>query len=284
MRFHINPETGNVSPCRAVAGKCPFSEQTPHFLTAQAAQEAYEKFMQNPSPDESFNSREVDISYTPEAALKKFNEEIKDKEFSLNIFHGGEPGALLETLFGKDPRDNTPGADLGITELKTQSAAMSGSRLTLGRIPSGSNLNRLHGKFLSDKPRTVLNLAVGKWKERGDKKYGLEVDETSRTVSLVVTDEEGNRLTSDREFSWPLATLESKAEEKLKNIAVARYKKENLDTHGANKVTFTEMRIGGITGKTMIEKLKVGRIYFDIKITPESHRVTLSCKLADIEK
>lgn len=40
--YHINPLGGDVGPCKAVKGKCPFGDETLHYKTREAARTAYE--------------------------------------------------------------------------------------------------------------------------------------------------------------------------------------------------------------------------------------------------
>ncbi len=42
-KYHINAETGDVGPCRAEKGNCPFGGENEHYNTAEGARSAYEK-------------------------------------------------------------------------------------------------------------------------------------------------------------------------------------------------------------------------------------------------
>lgn len=41
--YHINPDSGDVSACRAIKGKCPFGNIDQHFTSAEAARQAFEE-------------------------------------------------------------------------------------------------------------------------------------------------------------------------------------------------------------------------------------------------
>lgn len=43
MIYHINPENGNASRCRAAKGKCPFGNEDVHFTSKEAAARYYEQ-------------------------------------------------------------------------------------------------------------------------------------------------------------------------------------------------------------------------------------------------
>lgn len=55
VRYHVNSETGKVGKCSAVSGKCPFGSSDEHYTSKEAAQKAYENFMDK----ESLNSVKV---------------------------------------------------------------------------------------------------------------------------------------------------------------------------------------------------------------------------------
>lgn len=44
--YHINPQTGDVSACRATQGKCPFGSSAEHYFTPEAARRGYEISME----------------------------------------------------------------------------------------------------------------------------------------------------------------------------------------------------------------------------------------------
>ena len=45
MKFHINPENGKISACKALKGGCPFGGDSQHYATKDRAQQAFELSM-----------------------------------------------------------------------------------------------------------------------------------------------------------------------------------------------------------------------------------------------
>lgn len=282
--FHVNPDTGDVGRCRALNGRCPFGGKADHFMTAETARAAYEHFMQFAEGDERFNRREVELDYTPEQAVEKFNAEIKGKEFSLDVNYGDEPGRLLEELYGKNPINSDPGADLGHTELKTVHKRGK-KHITLGMISSGSNLYTLRSKYSQDGMIAVTPLPH-KWVDFGDFKFKLDFNDKKRQMSILVSDKNGNLIEKKGNIAWDYSVIEDKVDIKLQNIAIAVYERKLADKSAKGKfadtVIFTDMKLAGYTKKSMLDKLKSGDVNVEVLVSKRNRRVTLNTNLEKV--
>lgn len=97
--FHVNPETGDVSKCRASQGKCPFGSLDSHFTTADAARAAYEESQVNAPKVTGAHSTGEPLTYDfPErnleeakSAIEKANRRLEKagvaERFSYNVEH-----------------------------------------------------------------------------------------------------------------------------------------------------------------------------------------------------
>lgn len=281
--FHVNPQTGDVGRCRATRGGCPFGGPSKHFLTAETARFAYETWMKDAEADAEFNRSESSIDYTPEQALEKFNKEIKGRPFRLDKEHVASAGYLLEELYGKDPSDASPGADLGHTELKALLEGGAKDHITLCSVPAGKNLMTIREKY-SPTTSLKMNLAGENWIKRGPYKYRLMFDDKKREISLLVADENGTLLERKGALTWDYSFFEGRVENKLANIAVVRYKREfekssSTEDEGDYKVVFTNMHLTGYTKKSIIEKLKSGDVRMEMEITARKRRMILATNL-----
>jgi hypothetical protein len=154
--YHIN---GNGDPgvCTAKSDNCPFGSIEDHFTSANQARYAYESRMgtvEQPKlkkvssgslesmpvvvsdavHDATFNDGDHEIDYTPEQVLEKFQKDINGHTYALTHKNNpGEPGLILERLFGKEP-DSDPTADLGTVELKTLKKRSLDRPISLGSL------------------------------------------------------------------------------------------------------------------------------------------------------
>ena len=271
--FHVNPQTGDVSRCRAVNGKCPFGSKN-HFLTAAGARAAFESRMAEKHAtaiaDDNFNNREVNISYTPAEAQQKFENEIQGRKFQLTIKNGGEPGMLLEELFGKDPHDSKPEADLGTVELKTLTEDSLMNHINLGGLKADKGLRQIANLLKEEKKRS-LRISANEWTVVGKNKLRIKFDDKSKRMWILVTDESDNPLTSKDDVYWDYGRIGDKVDQKYRNIALVRYKKEEISEQSDQRdVTFTRMNMLHFTRDTFVKKLKRGEIDLQLRSTHQS--------------
>jgi hypothetical protein len=84
-KFHINPDTGNVNPCSAFTGDCPFGGINDHYATAGEARAVFERDQANEQLPRSLK-RFISPSETPIAAstrvfYNKYVEKMKTIAF-----------------------------------------------------------------------------------------------------------------------------------------------------------------------------------------------------------
>ena len=298
--YHIN---GNGDPgvCTAKSDNCPFGSIEDHFTSANQARYAYESRMGTlgqpvlkksskvkPEPkhsapvisdavhDDAFNSADHEVDYTTEQVLEKFQKDINGHTYALTSRNNpGEPGLILERLFGKEP-DSDPTADLGSVELKTLKRS-SQYPISLGSLALDGNIRSLQQRFLG---RNFQNsLQAGEWTKAGDNYYTLFVDRKNERVRLIVANSK-KEFVSTNDFGWDFSRLHKKVDNKLANIAVGLYETNQLED-GTRTVTFDGLAIGGFTRESIIDKIENGQVRIDFRFSGGVHRTNLTSNLED---
>jgi hypothetical protein len=288
--FHVNPKTGDAGTCRAEKGKCPFGAADEHFATSKEARRSYEmkhsnfgnfnprqklsKEAEGRIHDTAFNRGDHEIDYTPEEVLRKYEADIQGRTFPLSEkLNPGEPGLVLERLFGKEP-DSDPGADLGTVELKTQRAASTSHPISLGNLAIQGDSRRLRSRFLGD--NFQKSLKAGEWVSHEGNYYSLLVDRKQRKVRLVIANSE-KQIVSANDFGWTFDSLDQKVDKKLASIAVGLYDTEETPA-GDRSVTFKNLLMGGFTRESMIDKLESGQVTMEFRFKGRYAATTLAAK------
>ena len=277
--FHMSAN-GEPLVCKARPGNCPFGTEVPHFETRDQARKYFEgshdSFTEELADDREYNAAERTVDYTPQQVLQKFNEEIRGRAFPLSGGKNlGEPGIILERLFGKEP-DNNPLADLGTIELKTLKKSARHRPMSLGTMAMESDVRKLRDQYLG--PNFQHNLKVDKWQEVGPHKYGLALDEKARKLRLVIA--QGSTIVSSDDFYWDFSQLEKKVDEKLKHVAVATY--DTAEDENGSSVTYENLHIGGFSRESLIAKLKSGEVSMEFRFSKGYGRTTLRSTLKSL--
>jgi len=197
MAFHVNPETGEASNCRAKNGRCPFGGAEDHFDSFEEAREYYE------STQETFASkRTLKLSSAADSAL------------ALPLTPQPAPSwlaaqaKLQEETFGTTPEYlgtvQTPAGELGVVWEQNSTAANDESsqlkrgyqlsRLTLNDPKTGEELGYI--KLVSQNSESIArSFGNDEWQEfawatdaesfRGFRVYKRNVDgKTERSIPL----------------------------------------------------------------------------------------------------
>lgn len=266
-KYHIT-DKGEVSLCKAEKQSCPYSK-TGHFNTEKEAYKVYQKRMTdqtfikkskvyknfNETNDSIFNNKEVFINCNINEAVSKFNNDIKGRSFKLKSENTGEPGIILEKLFGLK-NDSSPGADLGTVELKTLKESSIGRNLSLGAIQMNSSVHFKNNFGFSGQ------LKAGEWIKQKDKYFALLVDRNSQKVRLVVANS-NKEFISTKDYYWTFDSLKNKVDSKLENIAVALYKID--ETEIDKTVTYTDIKTGGFSRNNFINKIESGEVRIEFR-------------------
>lgn len=294
--YHIN---GNGDPgvCTAKSDNCPFGSVEDHFTSASQARYSYEsrmgsmeqpKLKKASSPrladmkvtvsdtvhDDTFNGGDHEIDYTPEQVLEKFQKDINGHTYALTSRNNpGEPGLILERLFGKEP-DSDPTADLGTVELKTFKKT-SRHPISLGSLHMEGDIRSLRRQYLGG--RFNESLQAGEWMKVGDNYYTLLVDRKTERVRLIIANSH-KEFVSTNDFGWNFSRLHKKVDDKLANIAVATYETHELPD-GNRTVTFDGLALGGFTRDSLIDKIESGDVRINFNFMGDNHRTTLASEL-----
>lgn len=296
--YHIT-DKGEPGVCKAQKGGCPFGSPDEHFNSASQARYAYEARMNGEQPitpslkkqkrivepvpviaeeaahDNSFNNGDHEIDYTPEQVLAKFERDIAGHTYAMSSTNNsGEPGLILERLFGKEP-DSDPTADLGTVELKTLSKKILGRPISLGSLSMGGNVRELRQRFLGY--NFQHSLKAGDWLSVGDYHYTLYVDRAAKRVRLIIANSD-KQFVSTNDYGWDFASLENKVDKKLANIAVGLYE-TNTEKDGSRSVTYDSLVLGGFTRESIIDKIENGDVRIDFRFDKSNHRTTLQAPL-----
>lgn len=103
VRFHINPETGQVGKCSATEGRCPFKgsdgNEAQHYATEADARKAYEE-KQGSSVGKTLKKEPE----TPKDPYEGYDTKIPRKIYEKRLIHGQSNGSLKigDTLLLKD--------------------------------------------------------------------------------------------------------------------------------------------------------------------------------------
>lgn len=298
--FHLNP-TGNPGKCQATQGKCPYGSQDEHFSSAYEARRNFESKQssftalspvskQNSTKidldDSTFNNDDHALDYTPDQVSQKYEADIHGRTFPLlQKMNPGEPGLVLERLFGKEP-DSDPTADLGSVELKTLRASSIARPVSLGSLLIEGNVGKLRKLYLGDKFQHTLK--AGEWSHVDGNYYSLLVDRKQRKVRVIIANKD-KEFVSTNDFGWSFDSLDKKVDKKLASIAVGLY--ETKDDHAGHRaVTFKNLLLGGFTHESMIDKLEQGKVNIDFRFNERYARTTLTsraedfCDKAEVEK
>lgn len=290
--YHLKPN-GDTGQCHKTTGKCPYGETSEHFHSAHEARVAFEKRQMSFGPlkpksvltpeaegllhDNTFNAEDHEIDYTPEQVIRKYDADIRNHSFPLQEkLNPGEPGLILEKLFGKEP-DSESKADLGSVELKTLRASSINRSISLGALSLEGNSKKLRQLYLGEKFSHVLK--AGEWSTIGDYHYSMLVDRKQRKVRIIIADKNKD-FVSTNDFGWSFDALEKKVDDKLQSIAVGLYETEEK-ADGQRAVTFKDMLMGGFSHESLIDKLESGKVNMDFRFQGRYARTTLSARAAD---
>lgn len=291
--YHIK-SNGEPGICKAAPGNCPLAGAANHYHSASEARYAYEHAMSSSSvgslsksagaqqapaetlDDESYNSREAELDYTPAQVKEKFKKDILGHSYRLSGKNNpGEPGMILEQLFGKAP-DDSPAADLGTVELKTLIDHSLEHRISLGDVKIRGNMSKLREEYFGRSFQH--NLKVNKWSHVGDNYYTLYLDRKQRRLRLLIADS-SKEYVSTNDFGWNFELLENKVDQKLEHIAVGLYSKEQ-SSDGQSQVTFTGLAMGGFTRESFLDKLESGEVSVEFRFSGHYARTTFSSSLS----
>lgn len=95
-KFHINPETGNASACRASGDGCPFGGNDQHYSSQQEAQGAYEETME---------AQQGAVSTMSVSKKRKSLNEL-DADEKLDLARDTDDAETLELLAEESVREN----------------------------------------------------------------------------------------------------------------------------------------------------------------------------------
>ena len=93
LRYHVNPETGEVSVCHAVVGPCPYSSSL-HAGSPEKAEERYREYVErdgNPLTNlfATFKDKVEDVLDEHSPATKRRELEERQREFFRNVSRAG---------------------------------------------------------------------------------------------------------------------------------------------------------------------------------------------------
>jgi len=291
--YHLN-HNGDAGECRAVKGNCPFGGAEEHFKSASEARYSFEakqgsfvslkpqkktlsKEAEGELHDNAFNSEDHEIEYTPEEVSQKYEADIHGRTFALTQkMNPGEPGLVLERLFGKEP-DSDPTADLGTVELKTKRASSLHKPVTLGSLHMEGDIRKLRQKYLGESFQHSLK--AGEWSQINGNYYSLLVDRKQRKVRVIIADR-NKQFVSTNDFGWSFDSLDQKVDKKLTSVAIGLYETDE-DAKGQRSVTFKDMLMGGFTHESMIDKLESGQVNIDFRFSGRYSSTSLMAKAED---
>lgn len=285
--YHIKPN-GDAGKCRVTTGECPFGEAGDHFRSPHDARRAFEakhssfiELAQDATSeslhDGAFNSESHSLDYTPEQVVEKYEADIHGRTFPMSQKQNpGEPGLILEKLFGKEP-DSDSTADLGLVELKTLRASSIGRPISLGSLALEGDVRKLRDSYLGKNFQHTLK--AGDWSTYGKHHYSLLVDRKQRKVRVVIANRD-KEFVSTNDFSWSFESLEAKVDKKLSSIAVGLYE-TSTDKDGQKAVTFKNMLMGGFSHESIIDKLESGEVNVDFRFDGRYARTTLTSRAAN---
>lgn len=291
--YHLTP-AGDPGKCQATHGKCPYGSRDEHFNSASEARHSFESKQSSFTTlvanskrlsaeaegelhDSTFNNEEHAVDYTPETVFQKYEADIHGRTFPLSAkMNPGEPGLVLERLFGKEP-DSDPTADLGSVELKTLRASSIARPVSLGALKMEGDTRKLRQLYLGEKFQHTLK--AGDWTAIGGNYYSLLVDRKQRKVRVIIANKD-KEFVSTNDFGWSFDSLDKKVDNKLSSIAVGLYETED-DHAGHRAVTFKNLLMGGFTRESMIDKLESGKVNIDFRFNDSYARTTLVARAAD---
>ena len=288
--YHIKPN-GDAGKCRVTTGQCPFGDTSDHFSSPHDARKAFEAKHFNFKAsslnsvlaseadlhDNAFNAGDHLLEYTPDQVFQKYEADIHGHTFPLSQkFNQGEPGLILEKLFGKAP-DSDSKADLGLVELKTLRESSIARPISLGALRLEGDTKKLRKQYLGDNFQHTLK--AGDWVKIGSNHYSLLVDRKQRKVRMIIADR-NKEFVSTNDFGWSFDSLNKKVDDKLASIAVGLYETEE-NSAGERAVTFKNMLMGGFSRESLVDKLESGVVNMAFRFDNNYARTTLVARAED---
>lgn len=295
-KYHINPETGNPGICRATK-QCKFGDISSHYASRDEARQVYESKMGSLNVnlrtikastvkkainkknsknnfdstdvlDDSFNNEDHGIDYTPDTVQNKFDSDIRGTTHIITSTSDGASGDKLEELFGKS-RDAEAKADLGTVELKTlKNSTSSKVTLTSKSVGSPSAISERFGATDENGKKKIYTTMGKEWNTSKVYKHEFRVvvDRKTEVVKIQARDKDSKKIVSDGEYAWKFSDLNKKVDDKLSQIAIGYYDVDK-NSSGEKTATYTDLKIGGFTRDSFIDKIESGDITVDFRIS-----------------